>query len=92
MRSDNAYRKEAAALAGPATKLLAGVMEKYTASILEEIHDQLKVRDAEIDRLRKTLGTAVAWLRHEYGDAALKELLDMLGPIAPNERYTATTK
>lgn len=79
------YRKHAADLAETASKLLAGVLEKYTASILEEMHDQLQTRDAEIEKLRKTLGTAIAWLRQEYGDSAMHELLDMLGPNAPNK-------
>ena len=78
------YRKQAAELSKPAGKLLAGVLEKYTASILEEMHDQLLARDAEIEKLRKTLGMAITWLRQEYGDAATHELLDMLGPSAPN--------
>lgn len=74
------YRKHAAKLSKPAGKLLAAVLDKYTAAILEEMHAQLEVRDAEIERLRNTLGTAIAWLRHEYGDAALRKLLDMLKP------------
>lgn len=66
------YRKHAADLAGPAGELLAGVFEKYTATIMEEMHDQLRTRDAEIEKLRKTL------------DATMHELLDMLGTNAPN--------
>ena len=75
------YRQQAAELAGPASELLAGVLEKYTRAILEEMHDQMRTRDAKIEKLRKTLGTAIAWLRQEYGDAAMHELLDMLGPV-----------
>lgn len=44
------YREQAKQLSEPASKLLAGVMEKYTASILEEMHDQLMQRDAEIEK------------------------------------------
>ena len=72
------FRKSAAELAQPASKLLAAVFEKYTASILEEIHDQLASRDAEIENLRTVLGTAIAWLQQHYGDAATKQLLEML--------------
>ena len=72
------FRKSAAELAEPASKLLTGVLEKYTASILEEMHDQLASRDAEIENLRAVLGTAIAWLQQHYGDAATKQLLEML--------------
>ena len=72
------FRKSAAELAEPASKLLAGVLEKYTASILEEMHDQLESRDAEIANLRTVLGTAIAWLQQHYGDVATKRLLEML--------------
>lgn len=78
------YRKHAANLSEPVSKLLAVVLEKYTASVLEEMHDQLRTRDAEIEKLRKTLGTAIARLRQEYGDAVMEELRDMLGPSSPN--------
>lgn len=76
------FRKQAAELSKPASKLLSEVMEKYTASILEEVYDQLKARDEELERIRSTVGTAITWLRNEFGDAGCKQLLDMLEPIA----------
>lgn len=46
-------KKQAEDLVQPVNEMLVKIVEKFTASILEEMHDQLKVRDAEINKLRK---------------------------------------
>lgn len=49
------YRDQAEYLIKTTADLQKKVLIKHTASILEEIHDQIQTRDNEIERLRNAL-------------------------------------
>lgn len=54
----NDYRKHAEELAKPLVDAIEMVIIKQHKGILEEMNDQLKSRDKEIERLKTVLGTA----------------------------------
>jgi hypothetical protein len=74
------YRAQAKELFSGSLARIEGVLLKSGAAMLEQMHVELAQRDAEIDRLNKTLGTLIAWLPQELGQQAQKDLLSMLPP------------
>ena len=71
-------REQAKELVAKCADLQQRVLEKFATAVLEELADQINVRDDKIKRLEKTLGTFIAWSQMQLGEAAMKELLDML--------------
>lgn len=71
-------RSQAKELVANCADLQRQVLEKFALGVLEEVADQIKARDAKIARLEKALGTFIAWSQMQLGEAATKELLDML--------------
>lgn len=57
-------------------------------SDVERTKEEIDALWAQIEKVRLTLGTAIAWLRREYGDEGMRQLLDMLGS---GRRTTSTT-
>ena len=78
----NRYYKDAETLIEDAADLQRRVLLKHTAAVLEEIHDQLKARDMEIDHLRRELDEYVsAAQRLAVEKADLRQALADLMPI-----------
>ena len=77
------YRLQAKELFAPSVSCIEGVLLKAGAAMIEQMHAELAERDAEIERLSRTLGTLIAWLPAELGVQAQKELLAML-PTPPS--------
>lgn len=74
------FRPEAEALCALVSDLQHKVLVKHTAAVLQEMHTQITQRDAEIERLKKTVGTLISWLHRELGTVAAQQLLAMLEP------------
>ena len=78
------YRKQAKGLIDCVANLQRQVLEKHTASILEQMHFELSLRDSQIERLKKCQETTIAWLHTELGTAAVNKLLEILNDDTPN--------
>lgn len=74
------YYTQAEDLVETVSDLQKQVLVKHTALILEEIHDQIKARDAEIERLRKLLDRIA--VRNPDGSVAIRVTEDALNAAA----------
>lgn len=72
------YRELARDLSKNASDLIANILEKHDAAILEEMHSQLKIRDNEVKRLKQTVGKLTAWLANELGQEAAEKIIEEL--------------
>ena len=81
-QTEEQFIQQAKELAGPAIEILqhgiGRVFDRYTKSILEEMHAQLKARDQRIHNLKNTIGLAISCLQVELGEQAVKQLITAL--------------
>ena len=102
---DRRYYTQAEGLVETVSDLQKQVLVKHTALILEEIHDQIKARDAEIERLRDavqaTLDVVHSWhgqvgwgiyLRNAPELQNARDALRIVTPNGPLETPAATQR
>lgn len=80
-QTDSQFRQQAKELAAPIVEMLARIAEKYSQSILEQMHAELKARDQRIQNLKNAIGLAVSCLQVELGELAVKHLVAALDKV-----------
>lgn len=76
--SKEKFREAAKDLAEDSVDLIRIIVEKHNAAILEEMHEQLKKRDSEIEKLKSVVSKITGWSMADLGQEAVESLLNEL--------------
>lgn len=77
-QTNEQFRRHAKELAEELNGVIGHAVIKYTLGIIKEMHEQLKIRDERIKKLRQAVALAASCLHAQLGDVAIGHLAKAL--------------